>query len=109
MLEPIFGSAAREIVLRYLHCRGEGYAREIARFYGTGLDPIQKQLGRLENGGVVYSRTTGRTRLYALDPRYPFLPELRALLDKSLAFLDKNERERLVMSRRRPRRKGKHR
>jgi len=87
MLEPIFGSVNRERILLSLHSRKEGYAREISRFFKTDLDPIQKQLERLENGGVLHSRTAVRTRLFGLNPRYPLLGELRALLGKVLVFL----------------------
>jgi hypothetical protein len=107
MLEPLFGSVNRERVLIYLLVRDEGYAREIARFFSTGLDPVQKQLDRLEYGGVIYSRNAGRTRVFRLSPRYPFLSELTALLRKSLEFYPEEERRRLEMERRRPRRKGK--
>ena len=107
MLESLLGSINCERVLVYLVARDEGYSREIARFYETGLDPVQKQLEKLENGGVIVSRTAGRTRLYSFNPRYPFKDELRALLEKALAFYPEDLRERLVMTRRRPRRKGK--
>lgn len=107
MLEPLFGSKGREKILLYLHIRKEGYAREIARFFKTDLAPIQKQLEKLENGGVLYSRSAGRTRLYGLNPRYPFLGELRSLLDKALEFYPSDERTDLTMARTRPRRKGK--
>ncbi len=107
MLGPLFGSKNKERVLLYLHIRKEGYAREISRFFDTDLTPIQKQLVRLENGGVLYSRSVGRTRLYGLNPRYPFLGELRDLLDKALLFYPPEEREKLTMMRTRPRRRGK--
>lgn len=82
------------------------YAREIARFFDTDLDPVQKRLEKLEVGGVLVSRTAGRTRLYSFNPRYPFLKELRSLLEKG-SFYQEEKREELVMSRRRPRRRGK--
>ena len=107
MLEPILGSLSCERVLVFILARKEGYAREIARFFDTDLDPIQKQLEKLDVGGVLGSRTAGRTRLYSFNPRYPFLKELRSLLEKALSFYSKEEREELVMSRRRPRRRGK--
>jgi len=107
MLEPILGSLSCERVLVFILSRKEGYAREIARFFDTDLDPIQKQLEKLEVGGVLGSRTAGRTRLYSFNPRYPFLKELRSLLEKALSFYSNEEREELVMSRRRPRRRGK--
>jgi predicted transcriptional regulator len=107
MLEPLLGSATSEKVLIFLLARNEGYAREIARFFDTGLSAVQKQLEKLELGGVLVSRTAGRTRLYTFNPRYPFLRELRSLLDKAMTFYPEEERERLLMNRRRPRRRGK--
>ena len=107
MLEPLLGSVSRERVLIFLFARGEGYAREIARFYKAGLDPIQKQLDRLETVGVLVSRVAGRTRLYVFNPRYPFLKELRSLLERALSFYPQDLRESLVMNRRRPRRRAK--
>jgi hypothetical protein len=107
MLTPLLGSKSSEKVLMYLAVRGEGYAREISRFFSIALHPIQKQLDKLELGGVLVSSTQGRTRLYTFNPRYAFLKELRALLEKALTFYPEDERERLVMQRRRPRRRGK--
>lgn len=107
MLEPLLGSTNAERAMLFVAARSEGYAREIAAYYGTDLYGIQKQLGKLENGGVFVSRTVGRTRLYSFSPRYAFLRELRALLDKALTFYPKEEQERLMTVRRRPRRKGK--
>ena len=91
----------------FLLARGEGYAREIARFFETDLAPIQNQLAKLEAGGVLVSRTAGRTRLFSFNPRYPMIDELRALLEKTLQFYPDDVRDRLLMNRRRPRRGGK--
>jgi hypothetical protein len=91
----------------FLIARDEGYAREIARFFDTDLAPIQKQLDKLENGGILVSRAAGKTRLFSFNPRYPMLDELRALLEKTLEFYPDDVRNALTMSRRRPRRRGK--
>lgn len=107
MIEAILGSSTSEKVLVFLCARDEGYARDIARFFGTDLAPVQKQLARLEAGGVLVSRTAGRTRLFSFNPRYPMLDELRALLGKTLEFYPEEIRDRLLMNRRRPRRAGK--
>jgi hypothetical protein len=107
MLESLLGSVNRERVLLYIAARREGYAREIARFFETDLLGIQKQLEKLESGGILYSRQAGRTRLFSFNPRYPFLPELKALLDKAISFYPEEIVERLTMERTRPRRKGK--
>src|SRR6266545_1214738 len=107
MIESLLGSKNAERVLIYVFAREEGYAREIASFYKTDLKSIQKQLDKLEVGGVLVSRTVGRTRPYVFNPRYPFLNELKALLEKALSFYPENEREELIMNRRRPRAQGK--
>ncbi len=107
MLEPILGSTSRERVLVFIQVRGEGYPREIARFFKTDLDPIRKQLDKLETGGVLFSRLVGRTRLYAFNPRYPFRAELERLLGRAFSFYSPAEQEELLMDRRRPRRRGK--
>lgn len=107
MLEPLLGSANAERVLLFLIARDEGYASEIADFFDTDLFGIQKQLDKLENGGVLASRTAGRTRLYRFSPRYAFLKELQELLRRALSFYPPGERERLLVVRRRPRRRGK--
>ena len=107
MLAPLLGSISGERVLIYLFSRGEGYAREIARFYNTALSPIQKKLEKLEAGGILSSRLAGKTRLYSINPRYPFKTELENLLKKALTFYPPDEREALLMNRRRPRRTGK--
>lgn len=107
MLEPLLGSTSSERVLMFIFSRDEGYVREIARFFGSDPDSIQKQLVKLESGGVLVSKTAGRTRLYSFNPRYPFLKELKMLLKKAMQFYPEEERENLLMNRRRPRRGGK--
>ena len=107
MLEPLLGSTSCEKVLIFILARNEAYARGIARYYGNDLYAIQKQLEKLEVGGIIVSRTAGRTRLYSFNPRYAFLTQLKALLEKALSFYSKEDREKLLMNRRRPRRRGK--
>ena len=107
MLEPVLGSVSSERVLIFILARGKGYATEISRFFSADLSPIQKQLDKLESGSVLVSQTAGRTRLYEFNPRYPFLKEMKALLEKALSFYPEEEQNRLVMNRRRPRRRGK--
>jgi predicted ArsR family transcriptional regulator len=107
MLIPLLGTENSERVLIFLLTRNEGYAREIAQFFDTNLYAIQRQLEKLEAGGVLVSRTVGRTRLYQFNPRYPFLKELKQLLEKALSFYPKDVRENLTMNRRRPRKRDK--
>jgi len=107
MLEAIFGSKNRERVLQFILANGDGYAKEIADFYNTSLDPIQKQLEKLELGGVLVSKSVGRTRVFVFNPRYAFTKELKALLEKAREYYSPDEIERLTMGRKRPRRSGK--
>ena len=107
MLETLFGSVNKERIIFFIYAREEGYPREIARFFATGLTPIQRQLEALESGGILLSRLAGRTRLYMFNPRYPLLDELKALIEKAMTFYPEKERERLLIDRRRPRRKDK--
>lgn len=107
MLEAIFGSKNRERVLQFILANGDGYGKEIADFYSTSVDPIQKQLEKLETGGVLVSKNVGRTRVFVFSPRYAFFPELKALLEKAREYYSPEEIERLTMRRKRPRRTGK--
>lgn len=107
MIEVLLGSKNAERVLIFLLSRTEGYAREIASFYQTDLKSIQMQLDKFEKGGVLVSRLVGKTRPYTFNPRYPFLNELKPLLEKALSFYSAKEQDELKMNRRRPRAKGK--
>ncbi|RLE02738.1 MAG: ArsR family transcriptional regulator [Bacteroidetes bacterium] len=107
MLEPIVGSKSSEQVFIFLIARNEGYATEIAKFFGADLYAIQKQLERLENSEVLVSKKIGRTRVYQFNPRYPFLKEFKGLLERVLSFYPDDIQENLVMNRRRPRKKDK--
>jgi hypothetical protein len=107
MIEVLVGSKNAERVLLYIFSREQGYAREIARFFEADLKSIQKQLDKLETGGVLVSREVGRTRPYMFNLRYPFLNELKSLLEKALSFYPDEERDELIMNRRRPRAKAK--
>lgn len=106
MLAPLFNSLNKERVLIFLYSREEGYATEMARFFDTDLYGIQNQLDKLEAGGILVSQKIGRTRVYAFDPRYAFLDELRCLLEKAMSFYPVDLKEKLTMNRRRPRMRG---
>ena len=107
MLEGLLGSQDVERALLFIAGRGKGYGQEIADFWSTYIRGIQRALDRLENGGALVSEKVGRTRVYRWNPRWPFRPELQALLDKAITFLPDADRRRLVENRRRPRRRGK--
>lgn len=107
MLEPIVGSKSSEQVFIFLIARQEGYATEIANYFDADLYAIQKQLARLEDSNVFLSRKVGRTRVYQFNPRYPFLMELKSLLEKVLSYYPDKIQEDLLLNRRRPWRRDK--
>jgi DNA-binding transcriptional ArsR family regulator len=93
MLEPILGSLVREQVLLFVHARGEGYAREISRYFDASLDSVQKQLKRLERGSVLTCERKGKTLIYRFNKEYPFLSELCKLLQRVNYCNSSNTRE----------------
>lgn len=107
MLESLFGNATIEKVLLYLQNYNEGYASEIAATFSLNLSVVQKQLKRLEDGGIIVSQNRGRTRLFFWNPRYPFLKEIQSLLEKSFEFIPDSEIKKYYRRRQRPRRTGK--
>jgi DNA-binding transcriptional ArsR family regulator len=107
MLEKLFGNRTVEQVLLFIYAYGEGYAQEIADTFDISLSAVQRQLERLETGGVLVNQLKGRTRVFTWNPRWPFLDELNALLKKALVYLPEFEQEKYFRRRTRPRRTGK--
>ena len=107
MLASLFGSVNIERVLIYLTGRDRGYARQIARFFHAPLNPVQNAMEKLEAAGVLVSRFVGRTREYEFNPRYPAYVEMTALLKRALSLYPAKLRHELLLTRSRPRRKGK--
>jgi hypothetical protein len=107
MLAKLLGSVNKERVLVYLAARRRGYAREIARFFKAPLYPVQNALDKLEVAGVLVSRSVGSTREYEFNPRYPARSQLGALISLALTHYPTALRDQLLLSRVRPRRKGK--
>ena len=107
VLESLLGNTTTEKVLWCLLVRHEGYAREMSRVFDLPVSVIQKQLARLERGGIVVSRMVGRTRMFTLNPTYPFIRELENLLRRALEFLPPADRAPYEPNRRRPRAAGK--
>lgn len=107
MFEYLFGNKTAEKVLLYMQNYGEGHASEISATFSIPLNMIQKQLKRLEAGGILVSQPKGRTRLYLWNPRYFFKKELQSLLSKGLDSLGEEETRMYYRKRTRPRRSGK--
>lgn len=107
MLEPLVGSIINEKILIFLCERKEGYLREISTTFNIPATSLVRPLENLENGGILYSKQIGRTRVYGFNPRCFYLNELKALLEKVLSNYPDEIKEKLIFNRRRPRKKGK--
>ena len=89
MLEYLFSNKNVEKILMYLNLHSKANATELSRSFNSPLDPIQKTLRKLEEGGLLVSFLEGRTRVFQWNPRYPFLGEIQALAKKTYSFLPK--------------------
>lgn len=109
MLEYLFGNKNVEKILMYLYLHSKANATELSHSFGTSLDPIQKTLRKLEEGGLLVSFLEGRTRVFQWNPRYPFLQEIQSLAKKSYEFLPEKIQEKNFQRtrRKRPRKSGK--
>lgn len=107
MLETLFGNRTIEKALLFIERYGNGYPTDISDTFGIRVNGVQRQLQRLERGGVLTSKLYGKVRIYQFNPRYPFLKELRALLDKAIQYLPQEEIKKYYLKRTRPRRQGK--
>jgi len=107
LLDKLFGSETAEKVLFYMYVYNEGYGTKIASVYDISLSMVQKQLVKFEEAGVLASKLQGKTRVYIWNPRYPFLNELKSLLEKAYEFIPLEMKEKYYRERKRPRRSGK--
>ena len=109
MLEHLFGNPVIEKILFYLLVNQKSYPSQLKRVFQIPLYSFQKALGRLEKGGIIVSHKEGKTVVYQLNPRYPFLEELENFLQKAYDSFPEEFRHKYYESivRTRPRRQGK--
>lgn len=107
VLKGILRAETQEKILLYLLLRGSGYGKTIAEFYGVPLNPIQKQLARLESDGVIASQLIGKVRSYELNPRYGFSQPLKEMLKTLVSAYPSEVINDLMVQRTRPRQVGK--
>ncbi len=71
-------------ILQWLAENGEANSTSLARELRIALFGVQNQFHRLEKAGLLLSRKRDRARFYSFNPKNPLLPEILALLRKSL-------------------------
>jgi DNA-binding transcriptional ArsR family regulator len=102
----LFGSPLRARILVALALLEESYASELARVIDAPLFSVQRAVDALEADRVLTTRTIGKERRVALNPRFTGANELNALLRRlAIEFPDINMQ--VEGLRRRPRAKGK--
>jgi predicted ArsR family transcriptional regulator len=106
-LEALFGNRTAAGVLLFIANYGAGHANRIANTYGISVNMVQKQLQRLEAGGVLVSRMVGRSRIFEFNPRNPTASRVRELLIEELDALPVSITNDYFREHQRPRRSGK--
>ncbi len=104
MYKDLFGNPVAERCLLYIANYGEGHINGIAKTFATSPGQVQRQLEKLEAGGILVSQFTGNTRNFRINPRLAVRAELSALLEKILSLLPESEVAKYYRERRRPRR-----
>ncbi len=85
MLEKIVGNNSAARLLTYLYRFQEGYAVEIARYYGSALSPIQNQLQRFEDAGILQLRSVGKVKLYSFSQTSPLVAPLKEIIGHQMS------------------------
>lgn len=85
MLEALFSSRVRVKLLTFFLMNPDVrvHARAMVSRVGVHYNAVWKELLHLEEAGVLLSEPLANTKLYRLNPQYPILPELRAIVLKT--------------------------
>ena len=78
MLEYLFANKNVEKVLMYLLLHDKANATELSRIFDSSLDPIQKTLRKLEEGGLLASFLAGRVSFNGIHAT-PFYKKFKHL------------------------------
>jgi len=76
---PLFGTRMRTALLMLTAVLDETYPAEISRYLGSTIPAVQRTLDKLEDEGLIATRQRA-VRTVTLNPNYPAVRELRALL-----------------------------
>ena len=64
------------------------YASELIRLAGTGSGAAQRELARLERGGLVTGRRVGQQKHCQANPKLPLYSELRSIVLKTVGLAE---------------------
>jgi predicted nucleotidyltransferase len=85
LLAAILGSRTRTEIFRLLfqHAESELYLRQLHRMSSLSIRPIQQELSKLVDVGLVKFRSDGNRVYYSANSAHPLFPEIRGLVEKT--------------------------
>ncbi len=88
LLDTFINSRIRvNILMRlFLNTDQEAYLRELAREFDVSSSQISYELKKLQQAGLLTTRTEGRLRKYGANKQHPLFPELQSMVKKSLGM-----------------------
>lgn len=66
----------------------EYFPRQLERMTGVLVGNLQRELVRMEQAQLLFSRRLGQLKLYKLNIRHPLYPELKGLVGKTVGLED---------------------
>jgi len=85
----LFGATRRAVLaLTYGHPEESFHLRRIARFAGTGMGGLQRELEQLTGAGILRRTAAGRQVFYQADSSCPIFEELRSVVTKTAGLGD---------------------
>lgn len=90
MLKQLLGSRTRISILKLFvfSPEREYYVREIERLTKEPFDPLRMELRRLENIGLLKSRTSGRQKYYSMNSEHTLFPDIKSIILKTVGIGD---------------------
>jgi uncharacterized protein len=84
-LATLIGSKTRAEIFRLLFQRAgtELYLRELQRRSGLSIRPVQQELSKLAQIGLVKLRNDGNRTYYGANTEHPLFPEIRGIVEKT--------------------------
>jgi predicted transcriptional regulator len=107
MLDKIFGNETISMIYLNLFHYDEVYSALIEKNTGIGSRAVLNQLNKMEEAGVLVSRSVGRTRLYQFNPKSPFVKPIKEIIEIIYSNMNIKMKEKMFKERMRPRAKGK--
>ena len=107
MLEKLLGNKSAYWVMLYLYHYGEVYPTLIADSLGLSLNPINGQLKKLADAGVLMRKKTGNMNIYFFNEKAAIIKPLKEMIAIEYNNISTSDKNKLFKHRARARREGK--